>query len=84
MNPTTELFLLQAERLVNDVKPHFAGKHPAVVAVALSELFALHLASTPPDTRDPARAEFMRAVDEAVPECERKIFPDGLPREWLR
>jgi hypothetical protein len=43
---------LQAERLVNDVKPHFAGKHPAVVAVALSELFVLRLASTPLDTRD--------------------------------
>jgi hypothetical protein len=84
MNRTTELFLLQAGQLVDDVKPHFAGQHPAVVAVALSELFALHLASTPPDTRDAARAEFMRAVDNAIPECERKIFPDGLPAEWRR
>jgi hypothetical protein len=84
MKPTTELFLLQAERLANDIKPMFAGQRPAVIAVALAELVALHFASTRPDKRDAARAEFQRTVDEAIPECERQIFPDGLPLEWWR
>jgi hypothetical protein len=84
MNSTTELFLLQAERLANDIKPMFARQHPPVIAVALAELVALHFASTRPDRRDAARAEFQRTVDDAIPECERKIFPDGLPAEWQR
>jgi hypothetical protein len=84
MKPTAELFLAQAERLVNDIKPLFADKHPAVLGVALAELVALHFASTPPDLRDIARDEFMRTVDDMIPECETQIFPDGPPLEWRR
>jgi hypothetical protein len=82
MKPTAELFLEQAKKLVDDVRPLFVGQHPAVISMALAELMALHIAGTRPDLRDKVRAEFQDGVDSMVPEFERVIFPDGLPQEW--
>ena len=81
MRPAVELFLAQAEQLVNDVKPLFAGKPPAVLVMALAELVARHFAGMRPELRDNACGEFIRIVGEMIPECERQVFPDG-PREW--
>lgn len=52
LTATAELFLAKAERLVKDIKPLFADKHPAVIAMALAELVARHFASTPPGVRE--------------------------------
>jgi hypothetical protein len=52
MKPTAELFLAQAERLVADIKPLLAGKHPVVIGTALAELVAGHIARARPDLRD--------------------------------
>jgi hypothetical protein len=82
MKPMAELLLAQAERLVGDVKPLFAEQHPVVLSVALAELVATHFASMRPDMRAKAYEDFRRHVDEMIPECERQIFPDGLPPEW--
>jgi hypothetical protein len=40
MTPAEELLLAKAEQLVRDIKPLFAGKHPAVLGRALAELVA--------------------------------------------
>jgi hypothetical protein len=82
MRPTAELFLAQAEQLVNDVRPLFAGKPPAVLVMALAELVARHFASMRRELRNNACDEFLRIVLEMIPDCERQIFLDGPLREW--
>jgi hypothetical protein len=52
LTATAELFLAKAERLVKDIKPLFADKHPAVIAMALAALVARHFASMPPGVRE--------------------------------
>jgi hypothetical protein len=84
MKPGTELLLLQAERLANDIRPLFAGRPPAVLGVGPAELVAGHIAGAYPDLRAKARAEFINAVDGMVAEVEKAIFPDGLPAVWRR
>jgi hypothetical protein len=84
MKPGTELFLLEAERLVNDIRPLFAEHPPAVIGVALAELVADHIAGAHPNLRARVRIEFLNALDEMIPEIEKAIFPDGLPAEWQR
>jgi hypothetical protein len=62
--------------------PHGSVKREQALRDLVGRLVALHFAGMRPGLRDKARDDFLRAVDELVPECEKAIFPDGLPAEW--
>ena len=62
-----QIFALEVEHLVEEIKPILAGKHPALQGAVLADCLAIWLASQPKDARDDLLKMHIEKVAELVP-----------------
>lgn len=79
MPDETDKQVIEAEGIVERIKPMLAGRSGPVQGAVLADLLSLWIAGHHPRLRDEILAEHIATVRRLVPHSEKEIFG---PRGW--